>query len=155
MGDDRPMIARTSDGGKTWTNISGDLPVNDPVETVREDPVNPKLLYAGTHFGLFASFDQGTHWVRVGDIPPLRVDDLQIHPRTSDLVIATHGRSIYVLDDSRPFRELTPEIANKPRICSVCDPLTEPIRHPDFRNGMGKGFIAGPIRPKARFLPCG
>jgi photosystem II stability/assembly factor-like uncharacterized protein len=71
MGDDRPMIVRTSDGGKTWTNISGDLPVNDPVETVREDPVNPKLLYAGTHFGLFASFDQGTHWVRVGDIPPL------------------------------------------------------------------------------------
>jgi hypothetical protein len=70
MGDDRPMIARTSDGGKTWTNISGDLPVNDPVETVREDPVNLKLLYAGTHFGLFASFDQGTRWVRVGDIPP-------------------------------------------------------------------------------------
>ena len=72
LGDDRPMIARTSDGGKTWTNISGDLPVNDPVETVREDPVNPKLLYAGTHFGLFASFDQGTHWVRVGDMPPVR-----------------------------------------------------------------------------------
>src|SRR5438045_9188940 len=108
------MIARTSDGGKTWTNISGDLPVNYPVETIREDPVNPKLLYAGTHFGLFASFDQGEHWVRIGDLSPVRVDDLQIHPRTFDLVIATHGRSIYVLDDARQIRDVAPEIQKHP-----------------------------------------
>jgi hypothetical protein len=143
MGDDRPMIARTSDGGKTWTNISGDLPVNDPVETVREDPVNPKLLYAGTHFGLFASFDQGTHWVRVGDIPPLRVDDLQIHPRTSDLVIATHGRSIYVLDDSRPFRELTPEIASKPAHLFSVRPANGAYSPSGFSEWNGKGVYRG------------
>jgi hypothetical protein len=125
------------------------------VETVSEDPVNPKLLYAGTHFGLFASFDQGTHWVRVGDIPPLRVDDLQIHPRTSDLVIATHGRSIYVLDDSRPFRELTPEIANKPAHLFSVRPANGAYSPSGFSEWNGKGFIAGPIRPKARFLPCG
>ena len=81
---------------------------------MREDPVNPKLLYAGTHFGIFASFDQGAHWVRIGDVPSVRVDDIQIHPRTGDLVIATHGRSIAILDDSMPFREFTPEIAAKP-----------------------------------------
>ncbi len=143
LGDDRPMIARTSDGGKTWTNISGDLPVNDPVETVREDPVNPKLLYAGTHFGLFASFDQGTHWVRIGDMPPVRVDDLQIHPRTSDLVIATHGRSIYVLDDSRPFRELTPEIASKPAHLFSVRPANGAYSPSGFSEWNGKGVYRG------------
>jgi photosystem II stability/assembly factor-like uncharacterized protein len=143
LGDDRPMIARTSDGGKTWTNISGDLPANDPVETVREDPVNPKLLYAGTHFGLFASFDQGMHWVRVGDMPPVRVDDLQIHPRTSDLVIATHGRSIYVLDDSRPFRELTPEIASKPAHLFSVRPANGAYSPSGFSEWNGKGVYRG------------
>src|SRR5438045_9542780 len=107
------MLARTSDGGKTWTNIAGDFPANDPVEAIREDPVNPKLLYAGTHFGLFASFDQGGHWVRAGDFPPVRVDDLQIHPRTFDLVIATHGRNICVHDTKRPCPELQPENYSK------------------------------------------
>jgi photosystem II stability/assembly factor-like uncharacterized protein len=143
LGDDRPMIARTSDGGKTWTNISGDLPANDPVETVRQDPVNPKLLYAGTHFGLFASFDQGTHWVRVGDMPPVRVDDLQIHPRTSDLVIATHGRSIYVLDDSRPFRDLTPEIASKPAHLFSARAVYGAYSPSGFSEWNGKGVYRG------------
>src|SRR5439155_994902 len=90
-GDDRPLILRTADLGKTWQSVTGDLPQGDPVEVVREDPVNPKLLFAGTHFGLFASFHQGAHWVSIGDAPSVRVDDIQIHPRTSDLVIATHG----------------------------------------------------------------
>src|SRR5205807_3373829 len=113
-GDDHPTILRTGDLGKTWTSVTGDLPANASVEVVREDPVNPKLLYTGTHFGVFASFDQGMHWVRIGDVPPVRGDDIQIHPRTADLVIATHVRSIAVLDDSMPFREFTPEIAAKP-----------------------------------------
>src|SRR6266566_3627463 len=72
-GDDRPTILRTADLGKTWQPVTGDLPANDPVEVVREDLVNPRLLYAGTHFGLFASFDQGTHWIRIGDVPAVRV----------------------------------------------------------------------------------
>jgi hypothetical protein len=143
VGDDRPMLARTSDGGKTWTNIAGDLPANDPVEAIREDPVNPKLLYAGTHFGLFASFDQGVHWVRVGDLPPARVDDLQIHPRTFDLVIATHGRSIYVLDDARPFRELTPEIANKPAHLFNVRPVNGAYAPSGFSEWNGKGVYRG------------
>ena len=82
-GDDRPFILRTADLGQTWQSVVGQgLPPNDPVEVVREDPVNSNLLYAGTHFGLFASFDAGAHWLRVGDLPNVRVDDLQIHPRT-------------------------------------------------------------------------
>ncbi len=141
--DDRPMIARTSDGGKTWTNITGDLPGNGPVEVVREDPTNPKLLYAGTHFGLFASFDQGTHWVRIGDVPPVRVDDVQIHPRTFDLVTATHGRSLYVLDDARPFRELTPDIAAKPAHLFSVRPVNGVYMPTGFSDWNGKGVYRG------------
>ena len=92
-GDDRPMIVRTADGGATWQSVVGEgLPTYAPVEVIREDPANPRLLYTGTHFGLFASFDQGAKWMRLGDVPAVRVDDLQIHPRTADLVIA-HARS--------------------------------------------------------------
>ena len=142
-GDDRPMISHTVDLGKTWQSVVGDLPANDPVEVVREDPVNPKLLYAGTHFGLFASFDQGAHWVRIGDVPSVRVDDIQIHPRTSDLVIGTHGRSIAILDDSVPLRELTPEIVAKPAHLFTVRSVTGAYLQPGFVDANGKGIYRG------------
>src|SRR5438067_2178719 len=142
-GNDHPTILRTGDLGKTWTSVTGDLPANASVEVVREDPVNPKLLYAGTHFGLFASFDQGAHWVRIGDVPPLRVDDIQIHPRTADLAIATHGRSIAVLDDSTPFREFTPEIAAKPAHLFSVRNVTGAYLQPGFVDSNGKGVYRG------------
>ena len=143
QGDDRPSILRTADLGKTWQSVSGDLPAGDPVEVVREDPVNPKLLYAGTHFGVFASFDQGGHWVRIGDVPSVRVDDIQIHPRTSDLVIATHGRSIAILDDSVPFREFTPEVASKPAHLFSVRSVTARYLQPGFVDSNGKGVYRG------------
>jgi photosystem II stability/assembly factor-like uncharacterized protein len=147
-GDYRPMVLRTADLGKTWQSITGDLPPANPVEVVREDPVNPKLLYAGTHFGVFASFDQGTHWVRIGDVPSVRVDDLQIHPRTSDLVIATHGRSIAVLDDTIPFREFTPEIASKPAQLFSVRSVTGAYLQPGFVDANGKGIYRGQNPPE-------
>jgi len=147
-GDDRPMALRTADLGKTWQSIVGDLPANTPLEVVREDPVNPKLLYAGTHFGVFASFDQGTHWVRIGDVPAVRVDDLQIHPRTSDLVIATHGRSIAILDDIVPFRELTPEIEGKPAHLFTVRPVTGAYLPPGYADNHGKGVYRGQNPPE-------
>jgi len=143
MGDDRPSILRTADLGKTWQSVTGDLPSADPVEVVREDSVNPKLLYAGTHFGVFASFDQGEHWVRIGDMPSVRVDDIQIHPRTSDLVIATHGRSIAIIDDSVPFREFTPEIAAKPVHLFSVRSVTARYLQPGFVDSNGKGVYRG------------
>ena len=142
-GDDRPTILHTVDLGKTWQSVVGDLPPNDPVEVVREDPVNPKLLYAGTHFGLFASFDQGAHWVRIGDVPSVRVDDIQIHPRTSDLVIGTHGRSIAILDDLVPLRELTPEIAAKPAHLFTVRSVIGAYLQPGFADANGKGIYRG------------
>ena len=142
-GDERPSILRTADLGKTWQSVTGDLPSNAPVEVVREDLVNPKLLYAGTHFGALASFDQGEHWVRICDLPSVRVDDIQIHPRTSDLVIATHGRSIAILDDSVPFREFTPEIAAKPMHLFSVRSVTARYLQPGFVDSNGKGIYRG------------
>jgi photosystem II stability/assembly factor-like uncharacterized protein len=142
-GDDRPMILRTADLGKTWQSVVGDLPANAPVEVVREDPVNPQLLYAGTHFGLFASFDQGTHWNRFADVPAVRVDDIQIHPGTSDLVIGTHGRSISILDDTVPLRELTPDVAAKPAHLFSVRAVNGAYLLPGFADSNGKGIYRG------------
>jgi photosystem II stability/assembly factor-like uncharacterized protein len=110
----QPLAYRTADGGKTWSSIAGDLPPNGPVKVVREDLKNPDLLFAGTEFGLFVSFDRGVKWVKFGELPTVSVDDIVIHPREHDLVVATHGRSLYILDDITPLEELTPEVQSKP-----------------------------------------
>jgi len=148
-GDDRPTILRTADLGKTWRSVLGQgIPPNDPVEVVREDPVNSNLLYAGTHFGLFASFDQGARWVRIGSLPNVRVDDIQIHPRSTDLVIGTHGRSIEILDDTRALRELTPEIMNKPAHLFTVEPVTGRYLLSGFVDSNGKGVYRGENPPE-------
>ncbi|MEY2482989.1 MAG: hypothetical protein QOK24_1517 [Verrucomicrobiota bacterium] len=148
-GDDRPMIVRTADGGKSWQSVVGEgLPADAPVEVVREDPVNPRLLYAGTHFGLFASFDQGAHWMKIGDMPAVRVDDLQIHPRTSDLVIATHGRSLGIIEDTRALRELTPEVAAKSAHLFSVRPALGAYLPAGFSDWNGKGVYRGQNPPE-------
>jgi photosystem II stability/assembly factor-like uncharacterized protein len=105
-----PLAFRTGDGGKTWQNVAGNLPGDHPVKVVREDSRNPNLLFAGTEFGLFASFDRGATWSPFGGLPTVAVDDIVIHPRERDLVVATHGRSLYIVDDIRPLEDLTPEV---------------------------------------------
>ncbi len=109
-----PWLLRTADGGKSWQNIAGSLPDGGPVKVVREDAKNSNLLFAGTEFGLWASVDRGTRWFKLGKLPTVAVDDIVIHPRDLDLLAATHGRSIYILDDIRPLQELTPEVRRKP-----------------------------------------
>ncbi len=113
MGNYSPLLYRTDDGGKTWQDIASNLPADGPVKVAREDPKNPNLLFAGTEFGLFVSLDRGGHWLKFGGLPTVAVDDILIHPRDADLVIATHGRSLFVVDDIRPLEELTAEIAAK------------------------------------------
>jgi photosystem II stability/assembly factor-like uncharacterized protein len=104
-----PLAWRTADRGKSWTSIAGGLPSDQPVKLVREDPVNPNVLYAGTEFGLYLSVDRGGRWTKLGALPTVAVDDILVHPRDRDLVIATHGRSLFVIDDLTPIQELTPE----------------------------------------------
>lgn len=112
-GDYRPLVYRTADQGKTWQSIGGGLPQDESIRVVREDPFNPNLLFAGTEFGLYASLDRGTTWTKFGGLPTVPVDDLLIHPRERDLIIATHGRSLYIIDDIRPLEELTPDVREK------------------------------------------
>ena len=108
-----PYLYRTGDGGRTWEKITGNLPAHGPVKVVREDLHNPDLLFAGTEFGLFASLDRGRTWRPLGELPTVAVDDILIHPRDLDLVIATHGRSLYIVDDIRPLSQLTPQVRAK------------------------------------------
>jgi photosystem II stability/assembly factor-like uncharacterized protein len=100
-------IFATTDYGATWRSITGDLPRNTPVSVIREDLKNPDLLFAGTETGVFASLDRGRQWVRLANgLPTVPVDDIVVHPRDGELVIGTHGRSVYVMDIS-PLQQLT------------------------------------------------
>lgn len=109
----QPLAYRTADGGRTWQSIVGNLPGDGPVKVVREDLKNPNLLFAGTEFGLFASFDRGRRWGKFGKLPTVAVDDIMIHPRDTDLIVATHGRSLYIVDDISALQGFTSEVRQK------------------------------------------
>jgi photosystem II stability/assembly factor-like uncharacterized protein len=108
LDDMAPYLFRTRDFGQTWENITADLPDFGYLHVVREDPMNANLLYVGSEFGLFASFDAGGSWTELsgGSLPPAPVNDLLIHPRDNDLIVGTHGRSIWILDDLTPLQQL-------------------------------------------------
>jgi len=110
--DFRPYIFKTTDGGKTWTSISGNLPAKAYVQIIREDPKNTNLLYAGTEIGLFASYDGGRNWIPLNlkNLPNVSVHDILVHPRENDLILATHGRSLWIFDDATVIQQMTPQI---------------------------------------------
>ena len=90
----------TRDYGRTFQSVAGDLPAYGNIQVVKEDPKNKDLLFVGTEFGLFTSLDGGKHWEKfMNDYPTVRTDDIFIHPRESDVIVATHGRSIFIADD--------------------------------------------------------
>jgi photosystem II stability/assembly factor-like uncharacterized protein len=108
--DFKPYLLKSTDSGKSWTSIAGDLPENGPVLAFAEDTANPNLLFAGTEFGAFFTVDAGKHWVQLkGGLPTIAVRDMVIQARESDLVIATFGRGFYVLDDITPLRQMKAE----------------------------------------------
>jgi photosystem II stability/assembly factor-like uncharacterized protein len=108
-----PYVFMTTDFGETWRNIA--TPVIDGfIHVIREDPVEKNLLFLGTEFGLYFSFDQGKEWTRwTSGLPTVPVRDMVIHPLDNDLVIGTHGRSVYILDDIQPLREINDSIKTK------------------------------------------
>lgn len=112
--DVRPYVYVTRDYGRTWASITSNLPPAGNVNTVRQDLRNPNLLYAGTEYGFFVSLDEGKNWKRfMTNLPVVRVDDVTVHPRDNDLVLATHGRSVWIMDDVSALQQLTPETAAK------------------------------------------
>ncbi|HEY9450917.1 MAG TPA: hypothetical protein VIQ60_14295, partial [Gemmatimonadaceae bacterium] len=110
-GDYKPYIFRSTDLGRTWTSIAGNLPERGTVYVVIDDPVDPDLLYAGTEFGLYYTADGGKKWSKLGTgIPTIQVRDLAIQQRDDALVVATFGRGFYLLDDLASLRALTPQV---------------------------------------------
>ena len=105
MGDFKPYLLKSTDLGKTWTSISGDLPANGGVWIVVQDTEKPDLLFAGTEFGLFFTNNGGKNWIQLkGRMPVIAVRDLVIQKKENDLVVATFGRGFYILDDLSPLR---------------------------------------------------
>ena len=138
-GDYKPYLVRSTDRGRTWTNISANLPAKHDVWSVAQDHVNGNLLFVGTEFGVSVSVDGGANWTPLkGGLPSIQVRDIQIQKRETDLVLGTFGRGFYILDDYTALREVTPaSLAEDARLY--------PLRHAySFNNsGLGPAGSAG------------
>jgi photosystem II stability/assembly factor-like uncharacterized protein len=130
-GDYKPYIVKSTDRGRTWTNITGNLPDRHDVWSVIQDHVNGDLLFAGTEFGVFTSVDGGQRWVQLkGGMPVIQVRDMAVQKRENDLVLGTFGRGFYILDDYSPLRELTPQALSE-------DVRLFPVRDAYIHNQLG------------------
>jgi hypothetical protein len=108
--DHKPYVYKTTDFGETWTAIASNLPEGN-VNVIREDPKNPNLLYVGTEYAMHVSLNGGKEWKEfMTGLPYVRIDDILVHPRDNDLIIGTHGRSIWILDDITPLQQLSEQV---------------------------------------------
>jgi photosystem II stability/assembly factor-like uncharacterized protein len=134
LDDSAPYIYKTTDFGKSWTRIEGDLPAKAFVHAVREDPKRKGLLFAATEQGVFFSPDNGAHWRSLQrNLPISSMRDIVV--KDNDLVVATHGRSFWVLDDISPVRQLTPDTENAQAF------LYTPAPAYRFFGGPGRGNV--------------
>ena len=147
-GDFKPYLIKSADKGRTWTNISGNLPERGGVYAIAEDHVNPKLLFAGTEFGLYFTDIGGEKWTRLNiGLPTIMVRDLAIQKQMDDLVIGTFGRGIYVLDDYSPIRVATPEMLRKESALFPVRTALSYIPANSSRGEQGASFFTAPNPP--------
>jgi photosystem II stability/assembly factor-like uncharacterized protein len=140
-GDFKPYLIKSTDRGKTWLSASGNLPENGAVYALAEDHANPKLLFAGTEYGLYFSPIGGEKWIKLGGgMPVIQVRDLAIQKRENDLVVGTFGRGFYILDDYTALRSVTPESLKEE---SALFPVREALSYVPATplGGQGKGFM--------------
>ncbi len=129
LDDQKPYIYKTSDFGKSWSLIVNGIAQNHYARSVREDPGRKGLLFAGTERGVYASFDDGAHWQSLQlNLPVSPIHDLVVHD--NDLVVATHGRSFWILDDLTPLRQLTSQTARAQAILYKPEPAVR-LHYPD------------------------
>ena len=143
LDDTRPMLFRTTNYGQSWGPITGGIPQGDYTRVVREDPVRPGLLYAGTETGVYVSFDQGESWQPLrANLPVVPVYDLVV--KDNSLIAATHGRSFWVLDDLSHLRQLSPSMAEQ-SFYLLQPQDTYRVRTPfrDRKQTVGKSYRAG------------
>ena len=150
--DYRNYVYRSADRGRTWTSIAGDLPADRVARTIREDPRNPRVLYLGTEFGLFLTIDGGARWIELkNNMPRVAVNDLVIHPRDNDLVIATHSRGVWILDSLSAIQELAPEApGTAPQLFTIRP--AEMIRYSSPKAHMGDMVFRGENPPAGAII---
>ena len=152
--DFRPYVFKTTDFGKTWTSITAGIPDNQPVYVIREDPVNKNLLFLGTEFGAFFSRDGGLSWASLNlNLPTVAVHDLLIQPRDNDLIAATHGRGIWILDDITALRQASDGVLGQDAyVFEPGKPGTRWLRI--SRGGYGRGdlFFKGENPPEGALV---
>jgi photosystem II stability/assembly factor-like uncharacterized protein len=145
-GDMRPYAYATNDYGRTWRSIQGEG-LEGYLHVVRQDLLNPSLLFAGSEFGLFVTVDGGGRWARVtGNLPAVAVYDIAIHPREHDLIIATHGRGVHIIDDITPLRKLTRQVLAMNAAILPARPSTQSIA-PVLQDFPGDDDFAAPNPP--------
>ncbi len=138
-GDFKPYLLKSTDAGKNWVSIKGNLPERGSVLAIAEDSINPNLLFAGTEFGLFFTLDGGQKWIQLkGGMPTIAVRDIVIQKRENDLVIGTFGRGIYILDDFSPLRAITPDLLSRDNLLPVKNAMMYIQSQP--LGGRGKSF---------------
>jgi hypothetical protein len=112
-GNFRPWVFKTADYGATWTDITGNLPEREPVYAIEQDTKNPGLLFAGTEFAIYYSISDGHTWTKFNrNLPTVAVHDIVVHPRDPDIIIGTHGRGIWIMDDISALQQMTPDLAS-------------------------------------------
>ena len=154
FGDMKPYAYKTTDYGKSWTSLNPqESGVVGYAHVIAEDPVNPHLLFLGTELGLWISYDGGQHWAQYkgSNFPAVAVRDIVVQPRESDLVLATHGRGIWIIDDITPLRALTPELMSQAAVFLETRPA---IQYLNANGGWPEGdeSFTGPARSSAAFL---
>jgi photosystem II stability/assembly factor-like uncharacterized protein len=154
FGDMQPHLFKTTDYGKTWTPLlTRDSGVQGYGHVIKQDIVSPSLLFLGTELGLWISSDGGKQWAQYkgGQFPSVAVDDIVVHSRDSDLIVATHGRGIWVVDDITPLRNLTPDVLSKPVAFLTGRPVQQRL---EANGGWSEGdaSFSGPDTPDAAVI---
>jgi hypothetical protein len=150
--DYNAYLFRTDDFGQSWRAIAGDLPRGHVIHVVREHPRKTNLLFAGTEFGLFASWDGGGSWTRVrGKLPTVPVFDVQVHPRDEDLIVGTHGRGVYILDELGALAQFDPTVLEAELRLFDIQPATT-YRVYTHKGNTGHKFMAGANPPEGALI---
>ncbi|MFN8668738.1 MAG: hypothetical protein U0164_16275 [Gemmatimonadaceae bacterium] len=146
MDDLKPYAFRTTDCGATWTSIAGNLPEGAYLQVLREDPKNPQVLYAGTETGLFVSVTGGNDWFRLGgNLPVVPVHEVLVHKRENDLIVATHGRGVWILDDASAIQELAAAAAKPAHLFAMRTATRFATKQ--NKGSLGNALFMGPNPP--------